>query len=166
MEELATPFERVVTPLAGHAKPLNCGNADGPVEHSWPHFPALADINLPEPPIEFLGRSNVEHVPADVNAFPDVAILGEGFAGEARAASDVEDEGPGLKVQQFNGPFGNVALDVLDSRVGLVLGGLVDVIVEIRWKLIFGSAAHYINNYNPMEVYRYKVHDGPCFLCL
>ena len=40
---------------------------------------------------------------------------GEDFAGEAGAAANVEDEGGGLEVEEFEGAVGHLGLDGLDA---------------------------------------------------
>lgn len=140
LEEFATSFEWVIAFFARHAKPLDCGDTDGSVEHARSHLPSLPNIDLPEPSFQILLCRNVQHIPTNIKTFPDKPIFSKSLAREPRPTPYIKNECARLNVKQFNSTLSNLTLDELDAGVGLVLGSLVDVVVEIRWKLIFGSA--------------------------
>lgn len=144
LEKLAASLERIIGPLTGHTEPLDGRNTDGSIEDPRSNFPSLANINLPEPPSNPLRTGNIKHISTNINPLPEKPILCKRLPREPRPASDIQDEGSGLQVQQLDGTLGDMALNVLDARVGLVFGGLVDVVVDIWGKLILWSAAHYI----------------------
>ena len=57
---------------------------------------------------------------------------GEDLAREAGAAADVEDEGGGFEVEEFEGAVGHLRLDGLDAGGGGVFAGF-GVVVEEVW---------------------------------
>lgn len=122
----------------GVAEPLDGGDADGGVEGARAEGDALAHVGEEEVALDVALEGDVEHGGGDVHADPGVGpavfgeLGGEDFAGEAAAATDVEDEGGGFEVEDFEGAPGHGGLDVLDARGGGVFAGFGVIVVDVR----------------------------------
>lgn len=126
-------------------EPLDGGDGDGAVKDTRSDFPALADIDLHESAFDlFFGAGNVKHVSADVHAFPNEIVLSEGLAWDAWAGSDIEDVWSGFDVKKFDGSLSHLSLDVLNTGIGLVFGGLVDAVKKFWGKFVLWAVCHFV----------------------
>lgn len=117
----------------------------------------MAGVGEEEVAFGFFFERNFEHGGGDVESDPFVAVFGDNFAGEARAAANIEQEG-GLAVfgqhEEFDGSFGHFCLNCLHSctakpnevlmvskRATFTLGERGEVRVGLTWRCI--SAPRY-----------------------
>jgi len=97
------------------AQPLHGADADGSVEGAGSEGNPLAHVREEEVPSGVAVQRYGKHGCGYVHAYPSMAVIVEDLAREAGATADVEDEGIGVEVEDFETAGSHGGLDGLDS---------------------------------------------------